>query len=159
MNINGKHYRTIWMEDDRVTIIDQRLLPHEFVTEELATCEAAAVAIADMHVRGAGLIGATAGYGMLLAAKEAAGTGDFDAHILKCANRLKATRPTAVNLAWAVDRQLARMAEAPSPGEKVAIANLTAAEIADEDAAYSAGSASTGNRLSKKSAAENPAGR
>lgn len=136
MNINGKHYRTIWMEDDRVTIIDQRLLPHEFVTEDLATCEDAAVAIADMHVRGAGLIGATAGYGMLLAAREAAGTGDFDAHILACANRLKATRPTAVNLAWAVDRQLARMAEASAADEKISIALRTAVEIADEDAAY-----------------------
>ncbi len=136
MNINGKHYRTIWMEDDRVTIIDQRLLPHEFVTEDLATCEAAAVAIADMHVRGAGLIGATAGYGMFLAAKEAAGTGDFDAHILACANRLKVTRPTAVNLAWAVDRQIARMAEATAPDEKITVALRTAGEIADEDAAY-----------------------
>ena len=135
MNVNGRHFRTIWTpEEGLVRIIDQRFLPHRFVEEDLTTTEAAAIAIADMHVRGAGLIGATAGYGMYLAAIEAVNAADFDTHILACAERLKATRPTAVNLAWAVDRQLESIARGTGTAEKIAIARETAAEIADEDA-------------------------
>jgi methylthioribose-1-phosphate isomerase len=72
MNVQGRHFRTIWSDGDGrscVNIIDRRQLPHRFVIEEIATVEQVAVAIRDMHVRGAGLIGATAGYGMALAAK------------------------------------------------------------------------------------------
>ena len=90
MNVKGKHYRTVWLADDgrRIAIIDQRHLPHRFVIEELSTVEEVAVAIREMHVRGAGLIGAAAGYGMYLAACE----GEWEAAAL----RLKATRPCHV---------------------------------------------------------------
>ena len=75
MKVGGKHFRTIWLkpDDDRVVqLIDQRFLPHELVIEQIRTVEQMATAIRDMHVRGAGLIGASAGYGMYLAANEAA---------------------------------------------------------------------------------------
>ncbi|MCB0198377.1 MAG: S-methyl-5-thioribose-1-phosphate isomerase, partial [Anaerolineae bacterium] len=74
MNVDGRHYRTIWLKDSDPTvvqIIDQRHLPHEFVIEDLTSVEAVARAIKEMHVRGAGLIGATAGYGMAIAALHA----------------------------------------------------------------------------------------
>lgn len=134
MDIGGQHYRTIWMEGETVRAIDQRFLPHEFVVEDLRTCGEVAVAIADMHVRGAGLIGATAGFGMYLAALEGAKSGDFGAHLERCAARLKGTRPTAVNLAWAVDRQIAAMRACAAVEEKVEAARATARAIADEDA-------------------------
>ena len=82
-------------------LIDQRFLPHDFVIEEVRSVEQMATAIRDMHVRGAGLIGASAGYGMYLAAIEAASRNSFDDHMAHAAARLKATRPTAVNLSWA----------------------------------------------------------
>ena len=75
VKVGGKHFRTIWLkpDDERVVqLIDQRFLPHEFVIEEVRTVEQMATAIREMHVRGAGLIGASAGYGMYLAALEAA---------------------------------------------------------------------------------------
>jgi len=70
MKVNGKHYRTIWLSETDETvikIIDQRFLPHKFIIEDLKTVDNVAIAIKEMHVRGAGLIGATAGYGMYLA--------------------------------------------------------------------------------------------
>ena len=137
MNVNGHHYRTIWTpEEGVVRIIDQRFLPHQFIAEELTTAEETAVAIEEMHLRGAGLIGATAGYGMYLAALEAARADDFDESLTASAERLKGTRPTAVNLAWAVDRQLAAIAHGADAAEKVEIARQTAADIADEDAEH-----------------------
>jgi methylthioribose-1-phosphate isomerase len=139
MNVNGKHYRTIWPKQDDprvVQIIDQRFLPHQFVIEDLATVHAVAAAIKEMHVRGAGLIGATAGYGMYIAALEAAAQPDFDAALACAGEILKATRPTAVNLAWAVDRQLEQIARGRSPHEKIALAFDTARQIADEDADF-----------------------
>ena len=139
MNIQSQHYRTIWLKpgDERVVqVIDQRFLPHRFVIEDLATVDAVAVAIKEMHIRGAGLIGATAGFGMYLAALEACNAECFETHLQQAAAQLKATRPTAVNLAWAVDRQLSAMRSGARPNEKVAIALATAREIADEDAEY-----------------------
>jgi len=139
MNIQGQHYRTLWVkaEDRRVVqIIDQRFLPHRFVIEDLRTVDEVAVAIKEMHIRGAGLIGATAGFGMYIATLEASNAECFERSLEQAAAQLKATRPTAVNLAWAVDRQLAAVANAATPEEKVAIAFTTAQEIADEDAAY-----------------------
>src|SRR5438067_11209359 len=100
MNVQGRHYQTIWPKpgDERVIqLIDQRFLPHQFVIEDVRTVAEMAAAIREMHVRGAGLIGAAAGYGMYLATFEP----DVDA----AAKLLKATRPTAVNLSWAIDRQ------------------------------------------------------
>ena len=139
MKVQGRHYRTIWTKDDDervVQIIDQRSLPHRFLIEDLTTVDEAAVAIKEMHVRGAGLIGATAGYGMYLATLETEGGKGFDQALAAAGDRLKATRPTAVNLAWAVDRQLKQIAEGRSPEDKIAIALETARQIADEDADF-----------------------
>ncbi len=141
MNVDGTHYRTIWVHAEHpevVQIIDQRDLPHRFVVEDLATVETVCVAIADMHVRGAGLIGATAGYGMYVAGVTApAGAADLLPHLRAEGDRLKATRPTAVNLAWAVDRQLAAVQAAGGDREaQLAALRATADAIADEDADY-----------------------
>ncbi len=115
MNVNGKHFRTIWIAEDDPTVvqaIDQRFLPYQFVVENLRTVDDVASAIKDMHVRGAGLIGAAAGYGMYIAALTAPNQSlnGFMTSMNAAADKLKATRPTAVNLAWAVDRQLAVLA-------------------------------------------------
>jgi len=137
MRVNGKPYRTIWQEaPGLVRIIDQRKLPFVFEIEDLRTVEEVAVAIRDMHVRGAGLIGATAGYGMYLAAVQAVDAHDSEAAIRRSAEHLIATRPTATNLKWAVDRQLEAMASAGCREERVAVAERTAKEIADEDAEW-----------------------
>ncbi|MFZ4777920.1 MAG: S-methyl-5-thioribose-1-phosphate isomerase [Terrimicrobiaceae bacterium] len=137
MNVHGKPTRTIWLhpQDSAVVqIIDQRALPHAWVIEDLTTVTGVATAIRDMHVRGAGLIGATAGFGMYLAAIEALQASDASRSLREAGEQLKATRPTAVNLAWAVDRQLRAISSAASPEESVAIALATARTIADEDA-------------------------
>jgi methylthioribose-1-phosphate isomerase len=111
-----------------IQIIDQRFLPHQFVIEDVRTVAEMAAAIREMHVRGAGLIGAAAAYGMYLATFES----DLDA----AAAQLKATRPTAVNLAWAIDRQLENIRAVGTAEEKRRVAFQLAREIADEDAEY-----------------------
>ena len=124
MNVKSKHYRTIWVKekDEKVIqIIDQTRLPHEFIIIDLKKVDDVAVAIKDMLVRGAGLIGATAGYGMYIAALEAP-ENDFDSYVASVGTKLKAARPTAVNLAWAVDRQLTAMKVGSNPEEKISIA-------------------------------------
>src|ERR1700688_3526086 len=101
MKVDGRHIRSIWLEPDSITVsaIDQRRLPHHFVIAELATADAAADAIRSMLVRGAPLIGATAAYGMALAMR-----GDAsDAALDQACRILLATRPTAINLKWALD--------------------------------------------------------
>ncbi len=138
MKVEGKHYRTIWVKEGNekiVQIIDQRHLPHGFVIEDLKTVEDVAVAIKEMHVRGAGLIGATAGYGVYIAALEAP-ENDFDGFVEKAGEKLRATRPTAVNLAWAVERQLKAMQKEKNAGKKVKVAFKMAKQIADEDAEF-----------------------
>jgi methylthioribose-1-phosphate isomerase len=139
MNVNGKNYRTIWLKEDDDTvigIIDQRYLPHHFITEDLHSVHDVVLAIKDMHVRGAGLIGATAAYGMYLACTEAATTNSFNDHLNAAAASLKDARPTAVNLEWAVDTQLQAIATGASPAEKIKIAKDTATSIANDDATY-----------------------
>jgi methylthioribose-1-phosphate isomerase len=131
MNVHGRHYRTIWPkpgEERVIQLIDQRALPHRFVIEEVRTVTEMAAAIREMHVRGAGLIGAAAAYGMYLAT--------FESDLGAAAEQLRATRPTAVNLAWAIDRQLDAIAGANSPEERQGTAYRTAQQIADEDAEY-----------------------
>jgi methylthioribose-1-phosphate isomerase len=139
MNVNGKHYRTIWLKEDDpnvVQIIDQRHLPHKFVIEDLITVDDVARAIKDMHIRGAGLVGATAGYGMYIAALHAPEDA-FMEQLEADGEKLKATRPTAVNLAWAVERQLAAVRAAEGGiAEKIQAAKDTAQAIADEDAEF-----------------------
>src|SRR6516162_8206912 len=110
MRISGTHFRTIWpTESGTVRVIDQSLLPFEFVIEELETFADAAHAIRTMVVRGAPLIGATAAYGMALAAR----SNPSDTHLAEAARTLQATRPTAINLAWALTRMRNVLAEAP----------------------------------------------
>ncbi len=138
MLVQGRHYRTIWLAEDNdrvIRIIDQRYLPHRFVIEEISSVAGIIRAIKEMHVRGAGLIGATAGYGMYLAAREAA-AGDFDQKLAALANALSAARPTAVNLTWAVSRQITAMKTGKTLADKIAIARATARQIADEDAGF-----------------------
>lgn len=108
MKIHGKQYNTIWLTDDtppKVAVIDQRKLPFQFEVMELKTVEDAFFAIKEMVVRGAPLIGVTAAYGMVLALNEFS-DGDFSEFITGKANYLKSARPTAVNLAFAVDEML-----------------------------------------------------
>ncbi len=142
MNVYGKHYRTIWLKEDdpsTVKIIDQRHLPHQFIVEDLVTVDDVARAIKDMHVRGAGLIGATAGYGMHLAALSATDNSieAFMASMWADGEKLMATRPTAVNLEWAVKRQLRAIEVAGDSIEaRRKVATETAQIIADEDAAW-----------------------
>jgi methylthioribose-1-phosphate isomerase len=139
VKVGGEHFRTIWLKpDDKsvVQLIDQRFLPHRFVIEEVRTVEQMATAIREMHVRGAGLIGASAGYGMYLAAIDGAArpaAAGVDQQLAHAAAQLKATRLTAVNLSWAVERQLKNVAEGKNAKEKVALALQTAKSIADED--------------------------
>jgi methylthioribose-1-phosphate isomerase len=144
VKVGGQHFRTIWLkpDDDRVVqLIDQRFLPHRFAIEDVSTVEQMATAIRDMHVRGAGLIGASAGYGMYLATLEAAQSGSFDRQLAKAAAQLNATRPTAVNLAWAIERQLKSIAErkiaqdnSENPSRAgIDIARQTARQIAAEN--------------------------
>ncbi len=141
MNVYGKHYRTIWVKEDDpavIRIIDQRPLPHQFVIEDLTTVDDVARAIKDMHVRGAGLIGAAAGYGMYLAARHAPqSSAAFTEALLAAGETLQATRPTAVNLEWAVQRQLTAIAGAGDDvGAKIEAAFSAAQAIADEDAEF-----------------------
>jgi len=112
-------------------------LPHQFVVANLSTVKEIINAIKDMHVRGAGLIGATAGFGMYLATIEAARKSEaYDSYLRECADLLKASRPTAVNLEWAVNRQLQAISKGTSSDEKIKIALDNANRIADEDADY-----------------------
>jgi methylthioribose-1-phosphate isomerase len=139
MKVNGKSFRTIWLKSDDVKvieIIDQRYLPHQFIIEEIETVDEMATAIKDMHLRGAGLIGAAAGFGMYLATLEAPKNDSFEEYIISSAERLKSTRPTAVNLAWAVDRQLDAIRSRDSFQGKIDISFDVANEIAEEDAAF-----------------------
>lgn len=138
MLVNHRPYRTVWLEPETphvVRIIDQRKLPWSFEIAELHGVSDVCVALKDMWVRGAGCIGATAGYGMWLAALEAMREPDFNLALRLGARRLTQTRPTAVNLAWAVGRQLAAMAEARTEEQALDIARATAESIANEDAA------------------------
>jgi methylthioribose-1-phosphate isomerase len=132
MLVNGQHFQTVWHDPgdpDAVHIIDQRSLPFRFETERLVTVAQTAEAISAMHVRGAGCIGATAAWGMYLAARESLERID------EFAVQLMKTRPTAVNLAWAVQRQLRTINAVEEPAEKVAAARRGAERICAEDIA------------------------
>lgn len=137
MKVNGRHYRTIWVEGrqegrERLFIIDQTALPHTFRTLELRTVEDVCLAIREMQVRGAGLIGATAAYGVWIAARTAPAEhfADFMRESLAA---LRATRPTANNLFWALERQAQRIAGMAQ--EEAVRAALEGAEaLAQEDA-------------------------
>ena len=132
MKIDGKDTRSIWVESGgkSVGIIDQTLLPHRFATRSLTTLADAAHAIKSMQVRGAPLIGATAAYGIWLALREAAS----DEALERAYGVLIATRPTAINLKWALDEMTASVRNRPR-AERAAAALARANEIAEEDIA------------------------
>jgi len=135
MRVNGKQYRTIWVDKQNpqvIKIIDQRLLPHQFVVEELRTVADFATAIREMHIRGAGLIGATAGFAMYCATLHDPG----DVFMAEAAAILLATRPTAKNLAWAIARQQDEIRRESTPEARQKRALAVACRIADEDAEY-----------------------
>jgi len=130
MNIDGKHYRTIWLNDDGATveIIDQTKLPFAFETVTLKSLDDAARAIRTMQVRGAPLIGATAAYGVALGLLD----DTSDAALDRACETLAATRPTAINLRWALDEMQKAVRNQPYAA-RLAAAYARAAEICDED--------------------------
>ncbi|MCC8960919.1 S-methyl-5-thioribose-1-phosphate isomerase [Bradyrhizobium sp. Pear76] len=130
MKVDGRHFRSIWLEPDgwSVGAIDQRRLPHEFVVAKLTTADEAGEAISSMLVRGAPLIGATAAYGMALAMRADAS----DAALDRAGKMLIATRPTAINLKWAIDEMQRALAPLVASA-RVEAAYARAREIADED--------------------------
>lgn len=132
MKVDGKHFRSIWLEPDGVSVsaIDQRRLPHEFIVTGIENAQAAADAIRSMLVRGAPLIGATAAYGMALAMRDDAS----DANLEGAYRLLIASRPTAINLKWALDEMTRTLRPLPPSSRKQA-AYARAGEIAEEDVA------------------------
>ncbi len=132
MKVGGRHFRTIWPVENgaAVEIIDQTRLPHSFEVCRLTTLDNFAAAIRTMKVRGAPLIGATAAYGLALALRADASDAGLEAAV----TALRATRPTAVNLAWALNRVSSRVRLLP-PAERAAAALVEAAAVADEDVA------------------------
>ena len=132
MKVDGRSYRTLWPTADgrAIEVIDQTLLPHRFATRRIGDLDSAVVAIKTMVVRGAPLIGAAGAYGLALALRDAAD----DASLERAHSALLASRPTAVNLRWALDDVRARVAPLP-PRARAAAAWARAAEICDEDVA------------------------
>jgi len=153
MKVDGKHTRTIWVEADGKTVgtIDQTLLPHRYATIRLDTAGDVARAIKTMHVRGAPLIGAAAAYGMALAARQDAS----DAALERAYALLIATRPTAINLKWALDEMMASLRNR-ARDERMAAAYRRAAEIADEDVEINAAIGRHGLKLIEEIAAKKP---
>ena len=136
MKVHGQPMRTIWVEPDGVSvgIIDQTRLPHAFVTARLTSMEEVAHAIRSMQVRGAPLIGAAAAYGVCLALRVDASDGALE----KAYAVLAATRPTAINLRWALE-EMQRALQPLAPSERLAAAYRRAAAICDEDVAINHG--------------------
>lgn len=135
MLIHNQHYHTIWMAENAPAsffVIDQRRLPHELVVEEITSSEAAAVAIECMMVRGAPLIGVTAAFGLYLATQEA-DSSHFDSYLQQQYQRLAGTRPTAVNLIWALQQMMASIDAAQSVAAKKVAAYQCANRIKQED--------------------------
>jgi len=128
MKIQGKEYRTIWYERNVVKIIDQTKLPHQFIIKEVKTVKDSINAIKIMEVRGAPLIGGTAAYGIALAVQE----NNDPEFIKKNAEKLIQSRPTAINLKWAVDRMMKKISGINSD-QILDIALKEAKEICDED--------------------------
>ena len=137
MKVQGQSYRTIWVDPRnkrQIKIIDQRFLPHKFIIQDIKNPSQMATAIKDMWLRGAGLIGAAAAYGMYLACQTTKDQTHWKKELQKQATILKNTRPTAVNLAWAVDRVLGKISDINTLQKAREIAFAEAEKIADEDA-------------------------
>ncbi len=155
---NAEDFRTIWLSPDDQTvvqIIDQRLLPHEYRIHDLRAWQDGVVAIADMYVRGAPLIGATAAWSLYLASLHADDPGQ---EIQIAAEALLQSRPTAVNLRWAVERVLARLQSAGSGDELRTVARSEAENICDEDVEISRGIGNHGLPLIEAIAAKKNGG-
>ncbi|WP_036476650.1 S-methyl-5-thioribose-1-phosphate isomerase [Myxosarcina sp. GI1] len=136
MKINNKHYHTIWVDDENTQLIqvfDQRFFPHEIKTFDITNTDEAAFAIKEMVVRGAPLIGVTAAYGMYLGCIEAKDRSDRQGYLTQVANKLNATRPTAVNLSWAIKEIQQALSVSDDPDEKIAIALAKANQIKQDD--------------------------
>ncbi len=136
MKVDGKDIRPIWLDEDlkTVKVIDQRRLPHEFIVADLETVDDIITAIKEMYVRGAPLIGVTAAYGVYLAVLNAPdNSGDADYLIKEC-RRLKAARPTAVNLAWAVDKVLSAVLNIENTAERLETTRREADAITEAEA-------------------------
>ena len=155
MKVDGKAMRTIWLEPDgwSVGVIDQTALPHRFTTVKLTSLDEAAHAIRAMVIRGAPLIGATAAYGMCLALRADAS----DEGLERAYATLLATRPTAINLKWALDEMVAAVRNRPR-AERTAAAYRRAAEIAEEDIAINTAIGRNGLPLIAAIAARKKAG-
>ena len=144
MRVDGKNTRSIWLEanDWSVGVIDQSQLPHRFATIRLTTLDDAGRAVATMQVRGAPLIGATAAYGVCLALRADAS----DEALERAVAKLMATRPTAVNLKWALDEMVGAVRNRPRD-DRLAVAYRRAAEICDQDVAINQAIGDHGARL------------
>ena len=145
--VNAEDFRTIWLcpdDDSVVQIIDQRLLPHDYRTHDLKSWQEGVVAIKDMYVRGAPLIGATAAWSLYLATL---GTKNPVAEICTAADALLKTRPTAVNLRWAIERVLAAIDGASDGDDLQVLTRREAENICDEDIEISRGIGKHGLRL------------
>jgi len=150
MKVDGKHFRSIWLEPDgaSVSAIDQRRLPHEFVVVGIENAAAAADAIRTMLVRGAPLIGATAAYGMALAMRD----DPSDAGLDHAYEMLVKSRPTAINLKWALDEMMRTLRPLP-PSARTQPAYARAGQIAEEDVAINREIGRNGLALIEKIAA------
>ncbi len=155
MNVGDKHYRSIWYDDAEqvVKIIDQRWLPHEFRVVDLKSREDFTVAIRDMWVRGAPLIGATAAFGVAEQMKQ----DPSDASLQETWDVLHETRPTAINLRWALNEMNGLLKDVPV-GERAAVAHKRAMEICDEDVECNRQIGLNGLELIKKIAATKKSG-
>ncbi|RWH70090.1 S-methyl-5-thioribose-1-phosphate isomerase [Mesorhizobium sp.] len=155
MNVGERHYRTIWLSDDKrsVEIIDQRWLPHEFRIETIGTVAGIATAIRDMWVRGAPLIGVTAAYGVAIQMMDDPSDEALDV----VWETLHRTRPTAINLRWALD-EMRRSLKPLAPEQRAEAAYRRAAEIADEDVGLNRAIGENGLAIIKEIAAKKQPG-
>ncbi len=152
MKINGKHYRSVWpIGEDAFGIIDQTKLPHAFVTLTLRSADVAAHAISTMQTRGAPLIGAVGAYGLALAMRDDAS----DENLTRVHDMLAETRPTAINLRWALGRIRDALLNQPRD-QRARLAWAEAAAIADEDVAMSMAIGEHGLKIIRDIAAEKP---
>jgi methylthioribose-1-phosphate isomerase len=139
MKVDGKNIRPVWLDKDlkTVKVIDQRQLPHEFVVAGLNTVDDIIMAIKEMYVRGAPLIGATAAYGVYLAVLNAPDSAVDDDYLSRAGSKIKSARPTAVNLAWAVDEMLSEIQKTGKAADRLEAARRKAEAIAEAEAANS----------------------
>ena len=152
MKINGQHYRSVWaIGEDAFGIIDQTKLPHEFVTLTLRTADDAAHAISTMQTRGAPLIGAVGAYGLALAMR----ADPSDENLGRIHDMLAETRPTAINLRWALGRMRDALLNQPRD-QRARLASAEAAAIADEDVAMSMAIGEHGLKIIQDIAAKKP---